>query len=145
MCHSVLRVPFDVGDVVAMVRKVFDGRVTFHNGNRELAPGISVHKLGGHSKGLQVVRVWTRRGWTVIASDASHFYANMEEGRPFHLLHDVEDTLEGYRRLYELASDKSSVIPGHDPLVLKRYPASSAGLEGIAVRLDADPNPVSGN
>jgi glyoxylase-like metal-dependent hydrolase (beta-lactamase superfamily II) len=139
MCHPTLRVPFEVEDVVAMVRKVFEGRVTFHDGDQEIAPGISVHKLGGHSKGLQVVRIWTRRGWTVLASDASHFYANMEQVRPFHLLHSVEDTLEGYRRLYELASDRANVLPGHDPVVLDRYPASAPGLEGISVRLDADP------
>jgi hypothetical protein len=30
-------------------------------------------------------------------------------------------------------------IPGHDPLVLERYPAAGRGLDGIAVRLDADP------
>jgi glyoxylase-like metal-dependent hydrolase (beta-lactamase superfamily II) len=139
MCHATLRVPFEVEDVVAMVRKVFEGRVAFHEGDQEIAPGITVHKLGGHSKGLQVVRVWTRRGWTVLASDASHFYANMEQGRPFHLLHNVEDTLEGYRTLYRLAGDRANVVPGHDPLVLDRYPASAPGLEGIAVRLDADP------
>jgi hypothetical protein len=33
------------------------------------------------------------------------------------------------------------VIPGHDPLVLKRYPAPRPELEGIVVRLDADPRP----
>jgi glyoxylase-like metal-dependent hydrolase (beta-lactamase superfamily II) len=139
MCHAALRIPFEVEDVIAMLRKVYDGRVTFHDGDQEIAPGISVHKLGGHSKGLQVVRVWTRRGWTVIASDASHFYANMEEGRPFPLVHNVEETLDGYRTLYRLASHPANVLPGHDPLVLKRYPASGPGLEGIAVRLDADP------
>ncbi len=139
MCHPTLRVPFEIEDVISMVRKVFDGRVTFHDGDREIAPGLSVHKLGGHSKGLQVLRVWTRRGWMVLASDASHFYDNMEQGRPFHLVHDVEDTLEGYRRLDELASDRANVIPGHDPRVLEKYPASAPGLEGIAVRLDADP------
>ncbi|MDB5592231.1 N-acyl homoserine lactonase family protein [Enterovirga sp.] len=139
MCHPALRAPFEAEDVLAMVRKVFEGRVTFHDGDRDLAPGISLHRVGGHSKGLQVVRVWTRRGWTVIASDASHFYANMEEGRPFHLLHSLEDTLEGYRKLYGLASERSAVIPGHDPLVLQRYPASAPGLDGIAHRLDADP------
>ncbi len=139
MCHPTLRVPFEIEDVISMVRKGFDGRVTFHDGDREIAPGLSVHKLGGHSKGLQVLRVWTRRGWMVLASDASHFYDNMEQGRPFHLVHDVEDTLEGYRRLYELASDRANVIPGHDPRVLEKYPASAPGLEGIAVRLDADP------
>ena len=139
MCHPTLRVPFEVDDVLAMVRKVFDGRVTFHDGDREIAPGLSVHKLGGHSKGLQVLRVWTRRGWTVLASDASHFYDNMEGGRPFHLVHDVENTLEGYRRLYELASERANVIPGHDPKVLELYPPSAPGLEGIVHRLDADP------
>ena len=139
MCHPTLRVPFELDDVVAMVGKVFEGRVTFHDGDREIAPGLSVHKLGGHSKGLQVLRVWTRRGWMVLASDASHFYANMETGRPFHLLHSVEDTLEGYRRCYALASERAGVIPGHDPKVLELYPPSAPGLEGIAVRLDADP------
>src|SRR4051812_36601447 len=43
MCHPVLRVPFEAEDVIAMVRKVFEGRVTFHAGDRELASGISVH------------------------------------------------------------------------------------------------------
>jgi len=139
MCHEALKVPFEVEDVVAMVRKVFAGRVCFHDGTAEIAPGITVHHVGGHSKGLQVVRVWTRRGWLVVASDASHFYANMEQGRAFPILHSLADTLEGYNKLWELASDRSNVIPGHDPIILERYPAPAPGLEGIVVRLDADP------
>ncbi|MFP4539288.1 MAG: N-acyl homoserine lactonase family protein, partial [Dichotomicrobium sp.] len=122
MCHAALKVPFEEEDVVAMVRKIFAGRVRFHDGASEIAPGITVHHVGGHSKGLQVVRVWTRRGWLVVASDASHFYANMEQGRAYPILHSLADTLEGYDRLYELASDRANVIPGHDPIVVKRYP-----------------------
>ena len=83
MCHAGLRAPFEEDDVVAMVRKLFAGRVVFHDGVDELAPGLTVHHVGGHSKGLQVVRVWTRRGWMVLASDASHFYANMEKAARF--------------------------------------------------------------
>jgi len=30
-------------------------------------------------------------------------------------------------------------VPGHDPLVMARYPALRADLAGIAVRLDASP------
>jgi hypothetical protein len=30
-------------------------------------------------------------------------------------------------------------VPGHDPLVLARYPAPKPGLEGWVVRLDAEP------
>ncbi|HEX7072422.1 MAG TPA: N-acyl homoserine lactonase family protein [Hyphomicrobiaceae bacterium] len=139
MCHDALRAPFEEEDVVAMVRKVFAGRVRFHDGDSEIADGITVHHVGGHSKGLQVVRVWTRRGWLVVASDASHFYANMEQGRAFPIMHSLADTLEGYDRLWKLASDRTNVIPGHDPIILDRYPAPSSGLEGIVVRLDADP------
>ena len=32
MCRGALRLPFETDDVVAMVRKVFDGRVAFHDG-----------------------------------------------------------------------------------------------------------------
>ena len=60
MCHAQQRIPFEADDVVAMVRKVFDGRVVFHDGDDQLAPGITVHHIGGHSKGLQCVRVKTR-------------------------------------------------------------------------------------
>ena len=139
MCHPGLRLPFEEEDVVAIVRKVFTGRVIFHDGVEELAPGLTVHHVGGHSKGLQVVRVWTRRGWMVLASDASHFYANMEEGRAFPILHSHEDTLEGYRTMRCLASAPDAIIPGHDPLVLTRYPVWKPGLDGIVVRLDLEP------
>src|SRR5207253_1418989 len=77
MCHMALRLPFEVDDVVAMVRKVFEGRVTFHDGEDEVAPGITVHHIGGHSKGLQSVRVKTRCGPVVLAADAAHLYAHM--------------------------------------------------------------------
>lgn len=139
MCHAFQRAPFDLGDVTAMVGRVFEGRARFHDGAGELAPGLSVHLVGGHSMGLQVVRVRTRRGWVVLASDASHFYANMEQGRPFPIAASITDTLEGYGTLRRLASSPAHVVPGHDPLVLQRYPAAGPGLEGIAVRLDADP------
>ena len=86
--------------------------------------------------GLQMVRVRTRRGFVVLASDASHFYANMEQGRPFPVLYSVAETLEGYRRAYALASSCAHVIPGHDPLVLERYPAPSPELKGWVARLD---------
>lgn len=81
----------------------------------------------------------TRRGWLVLASDASHFYENMETANPFPILHNMGDMYEGYRRLKELSGDPTRIIPGHDPRVMQRHPAYRAALEGIAVRLDADP------
>jgi glyoxylase-like metal-dependent hydrolase (beta-lactamase superfamily II) len=89
--------------------------------------------------GLQVVRVRTRRGYVVVASDASHFYANMEQGRPYPILFNVGEMLEGFHTVRRLAESPRHVIPGHDPLVLTRYPAAKPGLEGIVARLDVDP------
>ena len=85
------------------------------------------------------MRVKTQRGWVVLASDAAHLYANMEEGRPFPLVYNVGEMLEGHKMLQRLGTTPAHVIPGHDPLIMKRYPAPKPALEGIVVRLDADP------
>jgi glyoxylase-like metal-dependent hydrolase (beta-lactamase superfamily II) len=126
---------YEVDEVVAMVREVYKGRVRFHDGDAELAPGFSLHRITGHTKGLQAVRVHTRAGWMVLASDASHLYANMNEKRPYPIVYDVPKMVAGYARLAELADSPGLIVPGHDPLVMRRYPAASAELEGIAVRL----------
>jgi glyoxylase-like metal-dependent hydrolase (beta-lactamase superfamily II) len=139
MCHDMLRMPFEVEDVVAIVRKVFAGRVAFHDGTEEVTPGISVHRVGGHSRGLQCVRVKTRRGDVVLASDATHLYAHIEEGRVFPLVYNVGDVLEGYAMLKKLAASSQHIIPGHDPAVLEYYPAARTGLEGWIARLDVEP------
>ena len=59
MCHATLRHQFEADDVTAMVRKLFQGRVKFHNGASEIADGVSVHLVCGHSRGLQLARVRT--------------------------------------------------------------------------------------
>jgi len=141
MCHGFMRRPYAVEDVATFVRKLYANRVVFHDGAEEIAPGITVHWVGGHTRGLQVVRVRTRRGWVVLASDASHFYANIDQSRPFSLLVDTEEMLNGFRTVRALASSDQHYVPGHDPLVLARYPALRPGTPHI-VRLDTDPRPL---
>lgn len=136
MRHAVFRGAYEVEDVVGMVRRVYAGRVRFCDGDSEIAPGVSVHLIGGHTMGLQVVRVATRRGYVVLASDGAHFYANLEQVRPFPIVWSVADMVAGYARIAALADSPAHIVPGHDPLVMARYPAPSAALEGIAVRLD---------
>jgi glyoxylase-like metal-dependent hydrolase (beta-lactamase superfamily II) len=136
MTHRPFSLAFDVETVTGLVREVYRDRVRFHDGPVELAPGFSLHWVGGHTAGLQVARVWTRRGWVVLASDASHFYANMEEVRPFPIVYHMGEMLEGYRTLRRLADSAQHVIPGHDPLVMSRYPAPRPDLAGIVARLD---------
>lgn len=136
MCYPHLRQPFTADHVCDMVRNVFSGRVAFHEGDAEVAPGVTVHRIGGHSRGLQCVRVLTDDGPVVLASDSSHYYENFETGKVFPITVDVEDVLRGYSRLVRLAASRRHVVPGHDPLVLKRYPALSSATEGAVHRLD---------
>jgi glyoxylase-like metal-dependent hydrolase (beta-lactamase superfamily II) len=142
MSYATLRQPYSVEHVCTMVRRVFDGRVAFHDGDGEIAPGVTVHRIGGHAKGIQCVRVATARGPVVLASDCAHYYENLLDHRPFIIVHDVEATLRGYDRLRALAPSTDHIVPGHDPLVMARYPAPGARLEGIVARLDLPPRPA---
>jgi glyoxylase-like metal-dependent hydrolase (beta-lactamase superfamily II) len=137
MCHRVLRDTFEVEHVIAAVRRVHDGHMCFHDGTSEIAPGISLHLIGGHSGGLQVVRVRTARGWVVLASDAAHFWANIRTRSPFPIVVDMARMLEGYRIVESLADGPDHIIPGHDPLVMSRFP-SLPGLDGVC-QLDLPP------
>ena len=136
MCHGHLALPFTADHICEMVKNVYSGRVVFHDGDAEIAPGVTVHKIGGHSRGLQSLRVMTESGPVVIASDASHYYENFERGKPFPIVADMEDVLKGYATLIRLAGTARRVVPGHDPLVLSRYPALNAATHGIVHRLN---------
>jgi glyoxylase-like metal-dependent hydrolase (beta-lactamase superfamily II) len=138
VCTACIRAPFEVEDVVRLVRAVYAERVCFHDGEGEVAPGVTVHRVGGHSDGLQMVRVMTARGPLVLAVDAAHYYANMERRNPFPIVHDLGAMIQGWRRARQLAGgDDSLVIPGHDPLVRQRFPSADAA--GEVLRLDLPP------
>jgi len=139
MTHPALRQPFSVGHVTELVELVYADRVCFHDGHSVVAPGVEVHRVGGHTRGLQVVSVKTRRGTLVLASDASHYYENMETGAVFPLVENVLEMLEGHRFLYQLADSPAHIIPGHDPRVMQRYGAPDSQLAGIVARLDVPP------
>ena len=137
MCHGTFRHAFEVDDIVGMVRAVYGKRVVFHDGDEEIQPGISVHLIGGHTMGIQSVRVMTRNGWLVLASDASHYYWGIEDKKLFSIVYSVADMLAGYDKLQKLADGRlEMVVPGHDAAVMTRYPASTPELKGVSVRLD---------
>ncbi len=139
MCHAPMGHAYTADHVCGLVKRVFEGRVAYHDGSREIAPGISVHLIGGHTMGVQCVRVRTQRGWLVLASDAAHFYENMETPSPFPIVYSVGDMIDGFDKMRRLAESNRHIIPGHDPLVLDRYAAPNADLEGIVARLDVEP------
>ncbi len=139
MCCERFNRAYEPDHVTGLVRLVFKDRVAFHQGDAVIAPGLSVHRIGGHTAGLQCVRVHTARGWVVLASDASHYYEHFETRRCFPLVFHVGEVIEGYERMLSLAESPRHVVPGHDPLVMQRYPAWRSDLAGIAADLGQMP------
>ncbi len=121
-------------DIVAAVRLNFQRRLVFVDGDATVADGVTIHRVGGHSAGLQVVRVQTAEGVVVLAADAAHYYENLEQDRPFSTVHSLADMYGAFDRLHALAGAGGVIVPGHDPLVLERF-AAVPGLEGIVVRV----------
>ena len=140
MCHDVLRMPFTADHICEAVRRLYSGRVVFYEGDGEISEGVTVHCIGGHSRGLQCVRVLTQSGWLVLASDASHFYENFLQRKPFPIVVDLQNMLDGFATLERLASRQDLIVPGHDPLVRKVF---APVLADHINRLDPGPiNPI---
>ena len=140
MCHDTLREPFTGDHICAMVRHLFAGRVTFHEGDAEVVPGVEVIAIGGHSRGLQAVRVSTARGPLLLASDAAHLYENLLLRKPFPIVADLQPMLDGYHRMEALVDDRAMIIPGHDPLTESLFPRIAGGTGAAAAfRLDVAP------
>ena len=127
MCHDVLRQPFTGAHVCEAVMRLYSGKIVFHDGDAEIADGVTVHRIGGHSRGLQAVRVRTEAGYLVLASDAAHFYENVRTRKPFPIVVDLEDMLAGFETLKRLATAPRLIVPGHDPLVQTHFPQGPAG------------------
>lgn len=135
MCHAPLRHAYAVEDIVKLVRNVYMDKVIFHDGDATIAPGVSLIKIGGHTKGLQAVRVNTARGWVVLASDASHYYENMHSSRPFPIVYNVADMLDGYNKLLSNADSADHIVPGHDPEVIRCYPQYQGNPDIVSLHI----------
>ncbi|QUJ75994.1 N-acyl homoserine lactonase family protein [Sulfitobacter albidus] len=123
MCHEPLRMPYTADHICEAVRRLYAGSVVFYDGEAQIADGVTVHCVGGHTRGLQCVRVRTQAGWLVLASDASHFYENVLARKPFPIVVDLQNMLDGFDTLRRLASSPQLIVPGHDPLVRDYFPS----------------------
>ncbi len=80
----------------------------------------------GHSPGSQAVLVDTAKGVHVIAGDTITHYLNMDvpQGDSFWPNPLYVDLRDFYKSLDWLRDSGGTILPGHDPLVLKQtiYP-----------------------
>ena len=92
-----------------------------------VAPGIGVRRVGGHSPCSQFIHVNTTCGVAVITGDTVQMYANLEQNDPIGIWMDDGECW----RALEIARDEPDIlVPGHDPLVLERYPGGVIAVTG---------------
>lgn len=101
-----------------------------------VAPGVTVYQVGGHCPGELIALVETGKGPLILASDAAHFYEQIEHGWPFFAFTDLEEMRNALKFMGELAAERSAVIvPGHDGRTRQRYPAAPGAAGAIATVL----------
>lgn len=130
MCDPKQNHFFSTDDISCLVKRLYQGNVRLIDGEHQLRDGIELHRVGGHTDGLQIVRVRTKKGWVVLASDAAHYYENLATENPFPAIYSLDDMLRGYAQIRRLAESNDLIVPGHDPLVCTRFP--SLGVEAVS-------------
>lgn len=109
-------------EVAGLLGLYEQGRVDLIQGQTEVLPGIVAHPIGGHTPGQTVLDVRTANGQVVLASDAIHFYEQMEKDRPYWIFTDLAGMYAGYDFLQELERRPNSwIVSGHDPEVMTRF------------------------
>lgn len=110
------------------------GRVTFFEDALALAPGIDLVRVGGHTPGQSVVRVATDRGTVLLASDAVHYFEELDEDRPFAHMADLPESYDAFDliRSWRGSGEVIEVISGHDPASRQQGEPVAGALAGLA-------------
>jgi hypothetical protein len=82
---------------------------------------------------MQVTLVRTAQGIVVLAADASHFFENVADDKPFAVHHDLPGMYSAFDHM-RAAATSGLVVPGHDPKLFDRFPALP-GHEGRVLRI----------
>jgi len=125
-------------EIAALVTADRDGRMQTFDGTLDLAPGITLVELGGHTPGLSVVLVSTDEGTVLLASDAMHYYEELDADMPFAFVADLPAMYTGFDTITELVASGrvTHVVSGHDPATLSRFtPVTDGELAGIAATI----------
>jgi len=122
----------NVESLARLVTVNYAGRMRFVHGEHEVLPGIRMHRVGGHTAGLQIVTVETARGRVVLTSDASHFYRNVERFQPTQIITSLPEMLQGFETIHALAGPQKLIVAGHDPDVADRFKTVEPGIVRLA-------------
>ncbi len=123
-------------NLLAVERAEKEGRLHLISEETEPYPGITVYQVGGHCPGETIAKVETAKGALVLASDAAHFYDQLEHGWPFFAFTDLDEMKNALRFIHDLAERTgATVVPGHDGRTRQRFPAAPGDAGAIATVL----------
>ncbi|WP_258803558.1 N-acyl homoserine lactonase family protein [Pseudarthrobacter sp. NS4] len=112
------------------------GKLNLFRGQCSPAPGLEVVEVGGHTPGQAMVRLQTTAGPVILASDAVHFYEELERDMPFIAISSLPEMYDVFLHLRDQARAANAIIvPGHDPDVLHRFTPHESALGGNAVTI----------
>jgi glyoxylase-like metal-dependent hydrolase (beta-lactamase superfamily II) len=115
-------------EVAALRERARTGAVTLTGSEHGIAPGVVSVEVGGHSPGQTILLIDGAGGPILLASDAVHFYEELERDRACAVLVDLARVYRAYDTIREHVDRGARLVAGHDPLVMDRFP-----------RLEADP------
>jgi glyoxylase-like metal-dependent hydrolase (beta-lactamase superfamily II) len=139
MQRTWFRRAYEPDEICRLVNLLHGDRLNLHGRDQQITGGVTVHWVGGHCAGQEVVRVKTARGWVVLASDALHYYEEYERGIPFSVAFNLSDMIAGHERIRELADSDDHIVPAHDPRIVRIYPSAGGQLDDWVLRLDLPP------
>ena len=107
------------------------GQLRLVDGESEILPGIRVYTGGRHTYASQYVTVTSTNGPVILASDNVYLYENIDKHLPIAQTFDARSNLAAQDRMKSLAGSVGSIVPGHDPAVLTRFPRVAEGVVRI--------------
>jgi len=107
-------------------------RLELIDGDLRITDGVSVHLLGGHSPGTQVVLLETDAGRVCLPGDLVPFYKNIELNWPMGAFFDLEGVVKAYAWM---RSNADIIAAHHDWGFFDRYPDGTVGVTPTAAAL----------
>jgi glyoxylase-like metal-dependent hydrolase (beta-lactamase superfamily II) len=127
----------EASDIKQLQELAAAGRITFlEERQNTVIPGIEVHELRGHSAGQLAVVVEMPDGPVILASDATHYYEELELNRPFAVVENLTDMYRAYKTIRQWLMRKGAIlVPGHDPDVMNRFEPVDSSDPSFAVHI----------
>jgi glyoxylase-like metal-dependent hydrolase (beta-lactamase superfamily II) len=121
--------PTDLANLRAIKNQ---GRLTTFVNSIEIAPGIDVIEVGGHTPGQSMVRVPTREGVVLLASDTVHFREELDRDMPFLSATCLPAVYEGFETIRNMLArgEIDIVVTGHDASALDGFEPLGGVLAG---------------